>query len=50
MEAVITASQALAQRLYQQASEQQAGEASSTTDDEDIVEGEIVDEGEEEQA
>jgi molecular chaperone DnaK len=51
MEAVITASQALAQRIYQQAAEQQqAGEESSVPDDEDIVEAEIVDEGEEEQA
>jgi hypothetical protein len=47
---VITASQALAQRIYQQAAEQQAGEESSVPDDEDIVEAEIVDEGEEEQA
>ncbi len=50
MEAVITASQALAQRIYQQAAEQQAGEESSGVEDEDIVEAEIVDEGEEEQA
>ena len=50
MEAVITASQALAQRIYQQAAEQQAGQESSTPDDEDIVEAEIVDEGDEEQA
>ncbi len=50
MEAVITASQALAQRIYQQAAEQQAGEDSSGVEDEDIVEAEIVDEGEEEQA
>ena len=50
MEAVISASQALAQRIYQQAAEQQAGEESSGVEDEDIVEAEIVDEGEEEQA
>jgi molecular chaperone DnaK len=50
MEAVITASQALAQRIYQQAADQQAGEDSSGVEDEDIVEAEIIDEGEEEQA
>ncbi len=50
MEAVITASQALAQRIYQQAADQQASDESSAPADEDIVEAEIVDEGEEEQA
>ena len=50
MEAVITASQALAQRIYQQAADQPAGEDSSGVEDEGIVEAEIVDEGEEEQA
>ncbi len=51
MEQVLTASQALAQRLYQQA--QQAGAAGGDTeageagDDDDIVEAEIVDEGDE---
>ena len=50
MEAVITASQALAQRIYQQAADQQASDESSAPADEDIVEAEIIDEGEEEQA
>ena len=50
MEAVITASQALAQRIYQQAADQQASDESSAPTDEDIVEAEIIDEGEEEQA
>ncbi|MDH3517672.1 MAG: Hsp70 family protein, partial [Acidimicrobiia bacterium] len=49
MDALITASQAMATRLYQQASEQQAGAGSEGADsDEDIVEAEIVDEGDSE--
>ncbi len=45
MEALTTASQALAQRLYQQA--QQAAAGAEGGEDEDVVEAEIVDEGEE---
>ena len=49
MDALITASQAMATRLYQQASEQQAGAGAEGADsDEDIVEAEIVDEGDSE--
>jgi molecular chaperone DnaK len=46
MEALITASQALSTRLYQEAAQQQAatGSGASSSDD-DVVEAEIVDEG-----
>jgi molecular chaperone DnaK len=49
MDAVLQASQALAQRLYQQqAAESTAtGEAGTADDDEDVVEAEIIDEGDE---
>jgi molecular chaperone DnaK len=50
MESLITASQAMATRLYQQAAaQQQAGGGGATgpeADDEDVVEAEIIDEGE----
>jgi molecular chaperone DnaK len=49
MEGLITASQAMATRLYQQAAQAQAaggGATGDTSDDEDVVEAEIVDEGE----
>ncbi len=51
MEALIAASQAMAQRLYSQAAQSQAGQATSGgggDSDEDVVEAEIVDEGEDE--
>ncbi len=49
MDAVLQASQALAQRLYQQqaAESAAAGGADSEDDDEDVVEAEIIDEGDE---
>jgi molecular chaperone DnaK len=49
MDALVTASQALAQRLYQQQAAQatQPDEDSVSDDDEDVVEAEIVDEGDE---
>jgi molecular chaperone DnaK len=50
IEAVLTASQALAQRLYAQAAQEQSAAAGDNPDDdsdEDIVEAEIIDEGEE---
>jgi molecular chaperone DnaK len=50
IEAVLTASQALAQRLYAQAAQEQSAADGDETDDdsdEDIVEAEIIDEGEE---
>jgi molecular chaperone DnaK len=51
MESLITASQAMATRLYQQAAQAQSAGGSGTADgaeadDEDVVEAEIVDEGE----
>ncbi len=49
MDALITASQAMATRLYQQAAAEQAGaESGGEGSDEDIVEAEIIDEGENE--
>jgi molecular chaperone DnaK len=46
MEALITASQALATRLYQEAAQQQApGGSGASSSDDDVVEAEIVDEG-----
>ncbi len=49
MDALITASQAMATRLYQQAAAEQAGgESGEEGSDEDIVEAEIIDEGENE--
>ncbi len=50
IDAVITASQALAQRIYQQAQAEQAGPAGGSADDlddEDVVDAEIIDEGDE---
>jgi molecular chaperone DnaK len=53
IEATITASQALAQRLYEQAAAEQAGAGAGEADeapadeDEDIVDAEIVDDGDE---
>ncbi|NIA25783.1 MAG: molecular chaperone DnaK [Gammaproteobacteria bacterium] len=50
MDAVVTASQSLAQRLYQQQAEQAQQttvESDEVASDEDIVEAEIIDEGEE---
>ncbi|MFZ0493935.1 MAG: molecular chaperone DnaK [Acidimicrobiia bacterium] len=48
MDAVVTASQALAQRLYQQqAAQATQSEEGPAGDDEDVVEAEIVDEGDE---
>jgi len=48
MDALVTASQALAQRLYQQQTAQATQpEDASVDDDEDVVEAEIVDEGDE---
>ena len=48
MDAVLQASQALAQRLYQQqASESAPAGDDSGDDDEDVVEAEIIDEGDE---
>ena len=52
IEAVITASQSQAQRLYAQAQEQEAARADAgsddaSVDDEDVVEAEIIDEGDE---
>jgi molecular chaperone DnaK len=48
MEALISASQAMAQRLYAAASEQaQAAGGSAPSDDDEVVEAEIVDEGDE---
>ncbi|MEX2654471.1 MAG: molecular chaperone DnaK [Acidimicrobiia bacterium] len=46
MDALITASQAMAQRLYAQAAEQSAAEGGeeASNDDDDVVEAEIVDE------
>ena len=45
MDALITASQAMAQRLYAQAAEQSAAEGGEETpNDDDVVEAEIVDE------
>ena len=50
MDAVVSASQSLAQRLYQQQAEQ-AEQATAASDegasDEDVVEAEIIDEGDE---
>jgi molecular chaperone DnaK len=46
MEALITNSQAMATRLYQQAAQQTAASTDSSAEDEDVVEAEIVDEGE----
>ena len=47
MEATITASQALAQRLYAQAAQEQAAAPTDEDADEDIVEAEIVDDEDE---
>jgi molecular chaperone DnaK len=51
MDAVVTASQALAQRLYQQqaaqATQTEEDSAGPAADDDDVVEAEIVDEGDE---
>ena len=50
MDALVTASQSLAQRLYQQQAEQAqqtAGASDQEASDEDVVEAEIIDEGEE---
>jgi len=50
MDAVVSASQSLAQRLYQQQAEQAqqtTGESDGSASDEDVVEAEIIDEGEE---
>jgi molecular chaperone DnaK len=48
MDAVLQASQALAQRLYQQqAAESAAASGGDSSDDEDVVEAEIIDEGDE---
>ncbi len=49
MDSVLQASQALAQRLYQQQAAESAGAGGAETedDDEDIVEAEIIDEGDE---
>lgn len=49
MDAVLQASQALAQRLYQQQTSEgaQAGDADNGDDDDDVVEAEIIDEGDE---
>jgi hypothetical protein len=48
MDAVLQASQALAQRLYQQqAAESTATTAAGSSDDDDVVEAEIIDEGDE---
>jgi molecular chaperone DnaK len=48
MDAVLQASQALAQRLYQQqAAESAATGSTDSSDDEEVVEAEIIDEGEE---
>ena len=44
MDALVTASQAMAQRLYAQAAEQTAGEEHAAGDDDDVVEAEIIDE------
>jgi molecular chaperone DnaK len=48
MESLITASQAMAARLYQQAAQSQAagGPTGPDGEDEDVVEAEIIDEGE----
>ncbi len=49
MDELVSASQAMASRLYQQASEQQAaaGDETATEDDDDVVEAEIVDDEDE---
>lgn len=47
MDAVLQASQALAQRLYQQQASQGAPAGDDGGDDEDVVEAEIIDEGDE---
>jgi molecular chaperone DnaK len=49
MDELVSASQAMATRLYQQAAQQQAaagGADGETTEDDDVVEAEIVDEDE----
>ena len=48
MEALVQASQAMATRLYQQAAEQQAPEADTADEDEDIVEAEIIEDEDDE--
>ncbi|HEY5685153.1 MAG TPA: molecular chaperone DnaK [Acidimicrobiia bacterium] len=47
MEALITASQAMAERLYAAASEQAQAAGGGEEDDDDVVDAEIVDEGDE---
>jgi molecular chaperone DnaK len=47
MEALITASQAMAERLYAAASEQAQAAGGGAEDDDDVVDAEIVDEGDE---
>ncbi len=47
MDAVLGASQALAQRLYQQQASEGASAGDAADDDEDVVEAEIIDEGDE---
>jgi molecular chaperone DnaK len=47
MDAVLQASQALAQRLYQQQASESAPAGDAVEDDEDVVEAEIIDEGDE---
>ena len=47
MEALITASQAMAERLYAAASEQAQAQSGGEEDDDDVVDAEIVDEGDE---
>jgi hypothetical protein len=46
MDALLTASQAMATRMYQEASSAQAAGAAGPSSDEEVVEAEIVDEGE----
>ncbi len=48
MEALISASQAMAQRLYSAAAEQAQAAGGTPSDDDEVVEAEIVDEGDEE--
>lgn len=45
MDALITASQAMAQRLYAQAASEQPAPDGAETSDDDVVEAEIIDEG-----
>jgi len=47
MDAVLQASQALAQRLYQQQAAQGASSGADSDDDDEVVEAEIIDEGDE---